>query len=308
MPVTRWNAVVELFWAEKPQASALPSINAAAAPGALRSTSGNCACFRTRNKELLRKRVLPISATAYGPRTRGPGSQESRAIHCRTHLMKIFHVDSSPKVERSSSRMLAQHFLGSLRQRGTAIEVDYLDVSRHTPPHPTELYASAIYSAPEARTDQMIASLETSDALCRRLLDSDALLFAMPMHNFTVPSSFKTFIDSIVRAGVTYRVTSDGRYVGQLGEKQVLFITTRGSDFRPGTGYESYDALTPALRAAFGFIGVSSPSFVDAQPLQFADQTAREAALARARSELDQVAQEWAAASGTSTQATAVLG
>jgi FMN-dependent NADH-azoreductase len=54
------------------------------------------------------------------------------------------------------------------------------------------------------------------------------------------------------------------------------------------------DALTPALKAAFGFLGVSKPDFVDAQPLQFADQQARAEALERARAELASVATRWA--------------
>jgi FMN-dependent NADH-azoreductase len=55
------------------------------------------------------------------------------------------------------------------------------------------------------------------------------------------------------------------------------------------------DALTPALKAAFAFIGVDKPLFVDAQPLQFANPEAREEALARARLELQDIARQWAA-------------
>jgi FMN-dependent NADH-azoreductase len=74
----------------------------------------------------------------------------------------------------------------------------------------------------------------------------------------------------------------------------VLFITTRGADVRAGTPYAAMDALTPALKAAFGFLGVADPSFVDAQPLQFSDQAARLDALERARAELDAMAANWA--------------
>lgn len=77
----------------------------------------------------------------------------------------------------------------------------------------------------------------------------------------------------------------------------MLFITTRGADLRPGTPYSSMDALTPALKAAFGFIGVSQPEFVDAQPLQFSDEASRTAALERARQELDAAAAAWASES-----------
>ena len=210
--------------------------------------------------------------------------------------MKLLHVDASPKGEKSNSRALSRYFRSLLTDRVPALDVDYLDLNRHTPPHPSAAFAAAIYTAPEARSAEMQAVVAESDALCQRLLQADALLFAMPMHNSTVPSVFKAFIDNIVRTGITYTVTDGGDYVGQLTRQKTLFITSRGADLRPGSPLASLDALTPVLRAAFGFIGVADPQFVNAQPLQFADQQARNAALQRARSELLAVAENWAKA------------
>jgi FMN-dependent NADH-azoreductase len=217
------------------------------------------------------------------------------------------HVDASPKRERSNSRALSRHFVDLLRERGVAdLEVDYLDVALDPPPHPTECFAVAAYTPPDERTPEMAASLKVSDDLCRRLLAADALVFAMPMHNFTIPSAFKAFVDNIVRGGLTYVAAPGGRYAGQVSRQKVLFITSRGADLRPGSPLARMDALTPALRAAFGFIGVAEPRFVDAQPLQFADQEARAAALARARADLAAVAAEWAAPGpGAGSRATA---
>jgi FMN-dependent NADH-azoreductase len=141
----------------------------------------------------------------------------------------------------------------------------------------------------------MKQTIAYSDALCRQLLDADLLLFAMPMYNWSMPSTFKAYIDNITRGGLTYAYGADGQVVGQLSRQKTLFLTTRGGDLRPGATYDGMDALTPALKAAFGFIGVKSPYFVDAQPLQFADQEARKEALERARRDLETVAQEWIA-------------
>jgi FMN-dependent NADH-azoreductase len=207
--------------------------------------------------------------------------------------MKLMHVDASPKRLRSNSRGLAQHFLSHLRGHIPDLEVDYLDVTVDTPPHTSEAFAIATYTPDNERTADMRATLADSDRLCRRLLDADALVFAMPMYNFSIPSAFKAFTDAIVRTDVTYKVTPEGGYAGQLSRQKVLFITSRGADLRPGGPFEAYDALTPSLKAAFGFIGVTDPWFVDAQPLQFADQAAREAALRRAEAELVAVAAKW---------------
>lgn len=209
--------------------------------------------------------------------------------------MKIFHVDSSAKLERSNSRALSRRFIENLRDEGVEVKVDYLDVTVDTPPHVSEAFAIATYRAEDERTDEMKATLAASDELCRRLLEADAFVFAMPMYNWSMPSAFKAFIDSVTRTDLTYKATEDGRIVGQLGTQKTLFITTRGADLRPGGVFSGMDALTPALRAAFGFIGVADPRFVDAQPLQFSDQDSRAAALIRANAELAAVAAEWAA-------------
>ncbi|MCC8391477.1 NAD(P)H-dependent oxidoreductase [Paraburkholderia sp. MMS20-SJTR3] len=208
--------------------------------------------------------------------------------------MRIMHVDASAKREHSNSRALSRYFLERLRERHVAFELDYLDVTVDTPPHVTEEFAIATYTPAEERTDSMKATLASSDALCARLLAADALVFAMPMYNWSMPSAFKAFIDSVTRTGLTYKFAADGSTVGQLGRQKVLFITSRGADLRAGSPYQSMDALTPALKAAFAFLGVKTPGFVDAQPLQFANPEARAQALERARAELDELAGQWA--------------
>jgi FMN-dependent NADH-azoreductase len=114
-----------------------------------------------------------------------------------------------------------------------------------------------------------------------------------------MPSSFKAYVDMIVRTGITYVVAGDDRYVGQLGGKRVLFITTRGTDLSEGSAFAGMDALTPSLRAAFGFIGVDRPHFIDAQPVQFADPATRVAALGKAKAELAALAGHWGSAAAT---------
>ncbi|AMB84712.1 NAD(P)H dehydrogenase [Pseudomonas agarici] len=207
--------------------------------------------------------------------------------------MKLMHVDASAKGERSNSRALSRYFIEQLHELGVELEIDYLDLSVETPAHVTEDFAVATYTPSQARTEAMKQTLAASDALCKRLIEADACLFAMPMYNWSMPSTFKAFIDNIIRTDLTYLNTPQG-IVGQLSRQKVLFLTSRGADLRPGSPLASMDALTPALKAAFAFIGVQAPQFVDAQPLQFAEAEARLEALERAKAELAVVARQWA--------------
>lgn len=209
--------------------------------------------------------------------------------------MKLLHVDASPKSERSNSRALARHFVECLRAHNAKLDIDYLDLMEHPPAHIDESFTIAAYTPTEQRTAAMEQALAPSTALCKRVLEADALLFAMPMHNFSYPSVFKAFIDNIIRAELTYVVDGSGQFIGQLVRHKALFITTRGTDMRAGMPLSHLDALTPSLKAAFGFIGVQDLAFVNAQPTQFAAKEEREEALERARIQLAEVAKKWAA-------------
>lgn len=207
--------------------------------------------------------------------------------------MKLMRVDSSPKGDKSNSRMLADEFVALLRQRIPQLSIDYLDLALEPPPHVTAEFAKATYTPAEHRTQEMREVLAPSDTLCKRILNADTLMFSMPMYNWSMPSNFKAFIDAIVRQGLTYGQKPDGSSGGFLGNKRVLFITTRGADTNAGSYFEGMDALTPALRAAFGFLGVENPTFVDAQPTEFALPEQRERALASARTKLAGIVEAW---------------
>ncbi len=207
--------------------------------------------------------------------------------------MKLLHVDTSPKGDRSNSRALGRYFVERLAHETPSLTIDYLDLVTDPAPVMTEAFTIASYTPLVDRTAKMQQALAASDALCARLLDADALLFAMPMYNWSMPAAFKAYIDAVVRAGITYTATPDGQYHGALGDKKVLFLTTRGGDLRAGSPLAGLDALTPALRAAFGFMGVANPAFVDAQPVQFAQAQDRAQALNRARFDLDTIADTW---------------
>lgn len=209
--------------------------------------------------------------------------------------MRVMHVDASPKRTGSTSKMLSAYFISQLQKNMTDLEVDYIDTSIQTPPHLTHDFIEAMYTLPPHRSRAMQETLSYSDNLCARLLMSDILVFAMPMYNFSMPSSFKALIDNLIRPGLTFCINQDGSTTGKLTRQQVLFITTRGADLRPAISPWAYmDALTPALKSVFSFIGMDAPAFVDVQPLDNHDQRARDAILTQAYQQLDEIALQWA--------------
>lgn len=207
--------------------------------------------------------------------------------------MRVLHIDSSPKGDKSNSRALSQFFIQALQARHHDIEINYLDLTENPLPHVDEIFASAIYKSESERTEEMKQHLALSDTLCQQLLDANAVVFGIPMHNWCYPSVFKAYIDHVTRGGLTYHFDEKGNIVGALDQHKFLFITTRGADLSEGSPYAAMDALTPALKAAFKFIGAEHMKFIDAQPLQFSDAAAHNASIERTKHSLQTLSEKW---------------
>jgi FMN-dependent NADH-azoreductase len=83
------------------------------------------------------------------------------------------------------------------------------------------------------------------------------------MHNFTVPSVLKAWIDHIVRIRRTFNVTRDGK-VGALRDRPVFVAVSSGGRFS-GERARQPDFLTPYLRAILGTIGLHDLTFFSAE-------------------------------------------
>ncbi len=83
------------------------------------------------------------------------------------------------------------------------------------------------------------------------------------MHNFSVPSTLKLWIDLVARAGKTFMYTSNGP-TGLLKSKKATFITASGGVYSGDTPLVSLNFVEPYLRSTFGFLGVADTTFINA--------------------------------------------
>lgn len=201
--------------------------------------------------------------------------------------MNIFHIDCSIRDEYSVSKALSKQFVSELTEKFSGSTVDYLDVSKDTPAHPTAFFIKANYTAENERTDAMKLELAASDALVDRLIHADYYVIGMPMYNFSVPSNFKVFIDNIVRINRTFSLSESGAK-GLLIDKKVFLINTRGVDFHH-PHMKPMDQLTPYIKTIFGFMGITDITFMDVSPVQFSLAAAREAAIKNAHTEISAI-------------------
>jgi FMN-dependent NADH-azoreductase len=130
------------------------------------------------------------------------------------------------------------------------------------------------FAPPEAQTPESKAAIAVSDQLVEEFLGADRYIFGVPMYNFNIPSTFKAYIDQIVRAGKTFAVGPNG-YEGLVKGKKALFITSSGGSYPPGSPMGAFNFQEPYLRVIFGFVGVTDVQFVVADSMNQGEEAAK---------------------------------
>jgi FMN-dependent NADH-azoreductase len=196
--------------------------------------------------------------------------------------MSILLISSSPNLEGSNSRALAQNLANGLA--GDA-RVVVRDLGANPPPHLDQETIGAFYTPEADRSDAQKQKLALSDTLIDEVFAADAIVIAAPMHNFGIASSLKAWIDHVARIGRTFEPTGQGPK-GLVTDRPVYVVTTRGGVYGPGTPFNHLDHLEPYLRRALNFIGVENISFI------YAEGTAKgDDGIKAAQAEIAQVAQ-----------------
>ena len=124
-------------------------------------------------------------------------------------------------------------------------------------------WIAAAYTPEESRSPEQNRILEFSDTLIAELEAADEYVIGMPMHNFSIPSTAKLWIDLIARRGKTFSY-ADGGPKGLLQGKKATFLVASGGKYDAGTALASFNFIEPYLRAVFAFLGVAQTTFINA--------------------------------------------
>ena len=194
--------------------------------------------------------------------------------------MNILHIDCSPRSE-SHSRQLSAAIVEKLLEAAPAASIVRRDLGTNPLPHATADYATSL-STPATLAAPLKGSLDLAEALIGEIEASDVIVIGTPMHNLTVPSVLKAWIDQILRAGRTFKSTPTGK-VGLLLDRPVFIGIASGGVFA-GERASQADFLTPYLSAVLGTAGLKTLQFLSVQATAFlvGDQVtlAREKAVA----------------------------
>jgi FMN-dependent NADH-azoreductase len=178
----------------------------------------------------------------------------------------LLHINVSPRGNYSISRQLGNAAVQAWKERNPGGRVIERDLAK-TPMTFVDLdWIAGAFSPPEHHNESHKKALALSDQLISELADADEIILATPMYNFAVPAALKAWVDHVVRAGKTFRYTSESGPEGLLADKnkKVLAIIASAGDYREGSQLTTLDYEVPYLRFIFGFMGITDVRFLQA--------------------------------------------
>jgi len=172
----------------------------------------------------------------------------------------LLHLDSSPLGEASISRHLTGEFVEQWQLAHPDGKVITRDLTTSGLTALDGQWIGAAYTPEASRTPEQKQVLALSDTLVDELHEADEYVFGVPMHNFSIPGTFKLWIDQIARAGKTFAYV-DGAPKGLLTGKKATFLIASGGVYDAGTAMASFNFVEPYLRTVFAFLGVAETTF-----------------------------------------------
>lgn len=176
-------------------------------------------------------------------------------------MTTLLHIDASPMGDASISRRLTHEFAERWRQAHDGGEILYRDLARTEIPVIDAAWSAANFTPREARTQQQHDLLALSDVFTAELHRADEYVMGVPMHNWGPATSFKLWVDHIVREGETVRPATSGKR-GMLTGKRATFVIAAGGRYGAGAEMASLNFIEPWLQTLFRFLGVEDTRFL----------------------------------------------
>lgn len=170
-------------------------------------------------------------------------------------MENILQITSSINGENSFSTKLSVAISDKITAVNSGASIRKYDLNRQPLPYLTDAHFAAFLAAPEARTERQTADVRYSDEAISELMWADAVILGVPLYNFSIPAPLKSWIDHIVRAGITFRYTPNGPE-GLVKNKRVFLALSSGGIYSEGA-MKHYDFAEPYLRATLGFLGMT---------------------------------------------------
>lgn len=196
-------------------------------------------------------------------------------------MTKLLHIQSSPRIGRSASIAVAEHFLDVYRAKHPDDTIETLNVWEADLPEFNGETIDAKYAVMHGQmpTPAQLEAWQAVVHIVEHFKSADKYLFSLPMWNFSIPYKLKHFIDVLVQPGLAFSFTPEAGSKGLITGKPAVAIYARAVAFGPGSGAESSDAQSTYLRQLLGYIGFTDIKDIFVEPT-LGDPTAKDDAVA----------------------------
>lgn len=183
-------------------------------------------------------------------------------------MTRILRVETSIRGRASLSRRVTDAIIGTLVQACPEATVKLRDLSKGLPAIDAAWLDAVMTPQAERDDDQRSVAL-LSDTLLAELRAADVLVIGLPVYNFGIPATLKSWIDHVTLRGETFSYTEQGP-VGLLkGKRAIVGFASDGTPVG-----SALDFATPYLRHALGFIGISDVEIRTGETLASAEDGA----------------------------------
>jgi FMN-dependent NADH-azoreductase len=162
-------------------------------------------------------------------------------------MARLLRIDSSVRQDGSVSRTLAdvaQHHWEQVHPDGQVVR---RDLGRYPLPHLVEEDVNVGFTPAADRTPEQAARFAINEQLAAEVSGADAILISVPLYNWSIPSTLKTWVDRL------FLVRDEGSpATGAKSGTPVLLTAARGGAYGPGTPREGWDFAEPYLRRVLG--------------------------------------------------------
>lgn len=212
-------------------------------------------------------------------------------------MSRLLFIESSPRDAGSASTKIAEAFVDAWRAKNAGGTVDTLDVWDGTLPEFDGAALQGKYAALSGQdpTPEQTEAWKAIRTYAKRFHDADAILFAIPLWNYTIPYKLKQLIDVVAQNGLLFDFHEDGSVTGLLGGKKTVVVYARGSFYDAGspTPAAEFDQATPYMKTWFRIIGLDDVAEIAIEKTLMMSPDELQQAIAAKRAEATELAKRF---------------
>lgn len=182
-------------------------------------------------------------------------------------MSNILAIRSAATGAASVSNKLIDAYLAAAKAKGASIVER--DLGANPVPHINAASLPGIGRAP-GEGPEATQARALQDELIAELFAADTIIIGLPLYNFGIPSTLKSWFDYILRAGTTFQYSEAGPE-GLVKGKKVIVAHARAGKYDDASGFPY---AVPHLKSMLGFAGMTDVTVVTAEGMAFGPEAA----------------------------------